>query len=49
MARPSQSFAARLKEVRKGRGWTQQDLADYLKEVGWSIDRAAIARVESGR
>ena len=46
--RPSNVFAARLKEVRTGKGWTQQQLADQLGELGRTLDRAAIARIEAG-
>jgi transcriptional regulator with XRE-family HTH domain len=47
-ARPSQVFARRMREVREHRGWTQQDLADRLKELGVGIDRATLARIENG-
>ena len=46
--RPSETFAARLQEVRTAKGWTQQELADRLGELGRKIDRAALARIEHG-
>jgi transcriptional regulator with XRE-family HTH domain len=36
----------RIRELRRGRGWTQQDLADRLNHLGAHTDRAAVAKVE---
>lgn len=39
-------FARRLREARKARGWTQQDLVDRLDELGVEWDRTTLARIE---
>jgi transcriptional regulator with XRE-family HTH domain len=46
--RPSEVFAQRVREVREGRRWSQQDLADRLAAIGLPTDRATIARTETG-
>lgn len=46
---PGEVFAKRLREVRKRRDWTQQQLADRLEELGYKIDRVILTRIESGR
>jgi transcriptional regulator with XRE-family HTH domain len=50
---PRQVFARRVKEARKRRGWTQQQLVDRLVEIGYVDDhggprlgRLAIVKVE---
>lgn len=45
---PSEAFARRLKRFRERRGWTQHDLARELGIVGWTVDRAQIAKIEIG-
>ena len=45
---PSEAFARRLKRFRERRGWTQHDLARELGVVGWTVDRAQIAKIETG-
>ena len=42
-------YPRRLKEARTHHGWTQQQLADEMKRVGFPIDRATIAKIERGR
>jgi len=41
-------FARRVREVRKRRGWTQQDLATRLTELGFPTDRTTVLKIESG-
>ncbi len=45
---PSEAFARRLKRYRKRRGWTQDDLARELGSVGWTVNRAQVAKSETG-
>jgi len=47
--RPSEVAARRIKELRKAHGWTQQELADRLGELGSPIDRVAIAKLETSQ
>ena len=44
--RPSQVFARRVREVRERQRWSQEDLARRLGELGLSMDRAQVARIE---
>ena len=37
-----------MRRYRKKRGWSQHDLAQELTAAGWKVDRAQIARIESG-
>lgn len=46
--KPSETFAARLREVRTRKGWTQQQLSERLNDLGRRMDRAALARIETG-
>ncbi|MBA3361935.1 MAG: helix-turn-helix transcriptional regulator [Acidimicrobiia bacterium] len=46
--RPSQVFARRTKRYRDRRGWTQERLAEELSLLGWQVDRAQIAKIETG-
>ncbi len=39
----------RIKELRKGRNWSQRELADKLKECGIDINKNAIQRIEAGQ
>lgn len=42
-------IGSRLAEARKaGKGHTQQDLADKVTAIGIRIDRAGIAKIETG-
>lgn len=41
--------AERVQQLRKERGWNQQQLADAVAERGWQMDRTAIVRIESGK
>lgn len=46
----SEVVAARIKELRKGRGWTAQQLANRCEEVGAAqVSPAVIANIETGR
>jgi transcriptional regulator with XRE-family HTH domain len=44
----NQVFAYRLRDARLTRRWTQQDLADAMKRVGYPINRVTIAKIEAG-
>jgi transcriptional regulator with XRE-family HTH domain len=46
---PSRVFATRLPEVRKRHGWSQQRLAERLKELDYEIPRVTIAKIEKGQ
>jgi transcriptional regulator with XRE-family HTH domain len=53
---PRQVFAARVREARERRGWTQQQLADRLAEIGYTdetgtrlLARSTLAKIEDGR
>src|SRR4051794_126131 len=46
--RPTQVFGRRVREARSRLGWTQQQLADRVTELGRTTDRATIARTEKG-
>ena len=48
MPSPSEVFRARLREVRRLKGWTQQQLADALADAGVKLDASAITRLERG-
>ncbi len=48
MTSPSEVFRSRLREVRRLKGWTQQELSDALKAVGVKLDASAITRLEGG-
>lgn len=45
---PSKVFAGRMREVRKAKNWTQQDLAEELASLGHKVDRTTISHTESG-
>jgi transcriptional regulator with XRE-family HTH domain len=44
---PSQIFARRVRETRKRRDWTQEELAARLTEIGRPTTQATIARIEA--
>lgn len=46
--RPSEVLAARLPVLRDTNGWSQQDLADRLAELGYPLGRVAVAKIEGG-
>lgn len=46
--RPSEVLAHELSAVRQRKGWTQQQLADRLKEIGAPLDRVMVAKIEKG-
>jgi transcriptional regulator with XRE-family HTH domain len=46
--KPSDLFAGKLRDLREARGWSQRDFADELKRLGAPMDRAIIARIETG-
>lgn len=42
-------FAASVRELREGKGWSQAELAANLREVGWpNIHPTTVARIEAG-
>ena len=48
MVFPSEVFREQLRTVRRFKGWTQQQLADALADVGVKLDATAITRLERG-
>jgi transcriptional regulator with XRE-family HTH domain len=48
MSLPSEVFRARLREVRRAKGLTQQDLAEALAGAGEDLSAFAITRMEGG-
>jgi transcriptional regulator with XRE-family HTH domain len=48
MPLPSEVFRRRLREVRKLKGWTQQNLAAALGRAGVELNEFVITRMESG-
>jgi transcriptional regulator with XRE-family HTH domain len=47
--RPSEILARRVKEARKGRGWSQEQLADEAtKRYGYPLARSTVAKIEQG-
>jgi transcriptional regulator with XRE-family HTH domain len=49
MPAPSEVFRERLRDVRRIRGWTQQELAAALGEAGVDLGEFAITRLEKGK
>lgn len=47
--RPGDVLGRRVREARTALGWTQQQLADRLTEIGRTTDRATITRTEKGQ
>jgi transcriptional regulator with XRE-family HTH domain len=48
-ARPAEIVAQRVKEARESRGWSQEDLARRLVEIGYAKSRSALTKLEGGR
>jgi transcriptional regulator with XRE-family HTH domain len=46
--RPSDVFGTRLREIRRDRDLTQQELAEALEVAGRPMNKAAIVRIERG-
>jgi transcriptional regulator with XRE-family HTH domain len=44
---PPEVFARRMREVRRRRGWSQQQLAQRLSELGRPMDQTTVHRIES--
>ncbi len=47
--RPTEVFAARLKEVRKARGMSQAELAERATQAGVPLGKLALMRIENGQ
>ncbi|MEV1331498.1 helix-turn-helix domain-containing protein [Micromonospora costi] len=48
-ATPHRVIADRVRDLRKGRGWSAQRLADELTRAGTPWDRSVVANFENGR
>lgn len=48
MALPSEVFRRRMREVRRLKGWTQQQLASALAAAGTDLGEPAVTRMERG-
>jgi transcriptional regulator with XRE-family HTH domain len=46
-ATPEDAIARGIRNARRSRGWTQQDLADRLAEIGYPLDRSTLAKLEA--
>src|SRR5688500_4231713 len=46
--RPSEIFAARLRETRKARDLTQTELAQLMTDAGLPLSKPALLRIENG-
>lgn len=46
---PTRTIYARMRALRKARGWSAQDLSHRLAEVGRETSRGIIASAETGR
>ncbi len=42
------TFASRVRQIREGLGWSQEELARRLAEIGLRLDPTAITRIERG-
>ena len=49
MPLPSEVFKVRLREARRLKGWTQQELAAALSRAGVELGEFAITRLENGK
>lgn len=47
VGRARAAVARAVKQARSDRGWTQQQLADRLEELGLAIGRVGVARIET--
>ncbi len=47
--RPSEAFAARLKELRNARGLSQAELAKLMNDAGQEMSKVALLRIEKGQ
>jgi transcriptional regulator with XRE-family HTH domain len=47
--RPTEVIAERMRELRNGRGWSAQRLAEEMTKVGIPWDRSIVANIENGR
>ena len=46
---PSEVVRQRVRQLREEHGWTQTDLSRRLAQLGGTLDRTALVRVEQGR
>jgi len=47
--KPSEVFAARLRDMREAKGLSQTELAQRATKQGRELDRAAVLRIENGK
>src|SRR5947208_3077345 len=47
--RPAEIVAKRVVEVRESRGWTQTELAERLREIGYNKSRSTLTKLEGGK
>lgn len=47
--KPSQVLGNRVLELRNRRGWTQDELAERMNDLGWVWQRTTIAKIELGQ
>jgi len=44
---PAQVFSRRVKEARESLGWSQQQLVDELKRLGYPMPRSSLTKIEN--
>lgn len=49
LQKPNQVIAARVRELRRARGWTADQLAEQMKAAGFSWSRIVVTKLETGR
>ncbi|GAA1082999.1 hypothetical protein GCM10009648_21710 [Tsukamurella spumae] len=42
------AFGAKVKQWRRGRGWSQDELASRMTELGFDMHQTTVAKIESG-
>jgi transcriptional regulator with XRE-family HTH domain len=47
LSTPEDAVARGIREARRRRGWTQQNLADRLAAIGYPLDRSTLAKLET--
>jgi transcriptional regulator with XRE-family HTH domain len=46
---PESWVGLRFRELRKERGWSQDDLARRMEELGWPMHQTTVAKLEAGK